>query len=84
MNKPTKLGAICGAAIAGLAAIPILFPMFFFFSADDQTLAGAIGAIFQCIVYGGVIVFGGALCGALIGGVIFLFMRRKYGDEGHT
>ena len=83
MNKPTKLGAICGAAIAGLAAIPILFLMFFFFSADDQTLAGAVGAIFQCIVYGGVIAFGGALCGALIGGVIFLFTREIRNEEGH-
>jgi len=79
MNRPTKLGAIWGAIIAGVGAIPVLYPLFFFISADDQTLAGGVDAFLQCIMYDACIAFVGALCGALIGGVIFLFTKGTRG-----
>ena len=79
MNRPTKLGAIWGAIIAGVAAIPVLYPLFFFISADDQTFAGGVDALLQCIMYDACIAAVGALCGALIGGVISLFTKGTRG-----
>lgn len=70
-----------GAALAALAAVPVLWPMIFFFAADDQSFAGIVGAIFTCVGLGGVIALAGALCGVLIGGLISLFTRGKRNKE---
>ena len=79
MNRPTKLGAMWGAIIAGVVAIPVLFPMFFFISADNQTFAGGVAAFLQCMMYEACLAFVGALAGALIGGVIYLFTKGTGG-----
>jgi hypothetical protein len=73
------LGAMWGAIIAGVAGIPVLYPLFFFISADDQTFAGGVSALFQCMMYDACLAFGGALCGALIGWVISLFTKGTRG-----
>ncbi len=84
MKKLTKLGMIWGAAIAGLVAIPFLFPLIFFISADNQTFAGATAAIVQCLFYEAIIMCGGALFGGLIGRVVSPFTKEDSPNDGQT
>lgn len=70
MNRSTKLGMIWGATLAGVVAIPALWPMIFFFSADDQSFTGMARAIFSCALLAGVIALAGSLLGGIIGAIL--------------
>lgn len=85
-KKPITFGAICGASIAALPAIFLALTFFIIASELNQNpgVWPIVGVILLAVLYAGVIMFVGALCGAVIGGFVSRLTRRHSRREGDT
>ncbi|MGH6893050.1 MAG: hypothetical protein ACREEP_12390, partial [Dongiaceae bacterium] len=60
-----------------LPAIPVTFTLAIFATAEIRvpSILQTILVIGSSILYGGLFVLGGAICGAVIGAIVFMFSR---------
>jgi hypothetical protein len=79
IDRPIRAGAIWGAVLAALPAIPIAFIFIIFATAEDRDpgVWSVIATIAIGILIGGIIILCGAMLGAMIGGVVSRLARKR-------